>query len=70
MDIYFIIVIILILIIIYVHNEFNIKKIEPFCTKKSNDKCLNKFTYSKVLPDSRALIIQNNSVTPINTNFN
>lgn len=66
MNIYFIIIITLILITIHLIN-FSI--LEPFCTKKNNDKCLNKFTYSYAINGGQAIGIYNNSVN-VNTNIN
>jgi hypothetical protein len=65
MNLYFIILIILILTVIYFLNDiinFNIK--EPFCTKKSSDKCLNHFTYAYEVAGGQALGIKNYSVNP------
>ena len=75
MNEYFIILIILILIVIYFLNDiinFDIR--EPFCTKKSRNKCLNRFTYAYGVAGGQALGIKNFSVIPstntTNTNEN
>jgi len=59
MNNYFILIIILVLVIV---NTFDFGILEPFCTKKSSDKCLNRFTYDYGIESGRGIAINNNSV--------
>ena len=64
MYIIFIYVLILILVIIHI---INFSVLEPFCTRKSSNECLSRFTYAYPVEGGRGIGINNNSIgTDIN----
>jgi len=70
MNIYFIIIIILGLVILHIYNFNNNVIKEPFCTKKSSDKCLNRFTYAYQIEGTQAIGIRNDSIVPSTNDSN